>query len=167
MKDFFVSYTKADLAWAVWIAWQLEKAGYAVEIQAWDSQFGENFIKWMNEASKNCKRTIAVLSMAYFAGRFSEDEWTSAFYKEKLLPIRIEDFQVEGLLGPLAYIDLVGTIEAEAKEKLLQYIKQDRKKPQSAPAFPDKRKHTVSQPKRYPGTLPEYADSEKRLFYGP
>ena len=51
MKDFFVSYTLSDHAWAEWIAWQLEVAGYAVEIQAWDSQFGGNFIKWMNEAS--------------------------------------------------------------------------------------------------------------------
>lgn len=103
VKDFFISYTKADLAWAEWIAWQLEKAGYAVEIQAWDSEFGENFIKWMNEASKNCERTIAVLSRAYLAGRFSEDEWTSAFYSKKLLPVRIEDFEVEGLLAHRIY----------------------------------------------------------------
>ena len=156
MKDFFISYTLSDHAWAEWIAWQLEDAGYAVEIQAWDSQFGANFIKWMNEASKNSERTIAVLSKAYLAGRFSEDEWTSAFYKNKLLPVRIEDFEVGGLLGPIAYIDLVGPVESEAKEKLLQDIKHGRKKPQSAPSFPGKRKHTVSQPKRFPGTLPLY-----------
>ena len=34
--DFFVSYNEAERAWATWIAWQLEEAGYSVIIQAWD-----------------------------------------------------------------------------------------------------------------------------------
>ena len=33
MKDFFVSYNKADRTWAEWIAWQLEAAGYEIVIQ--------------------------------------------------------------------------------------------------------------------------------------
>jgi hypothetical protein len=28
--DFFISYTQADRAWAEWIAWALEEAGYKV-----------------------------------------------------------------------------------------------------------------------------------------
>ena len=44
MKDFFISYNKADLAWAEWIAWQLEEADYTTEIQAWDSQFGRTLL---------------------------------------------------------------------------------------------------------------------------
>lgn len=36
MKDFFVSYTETDQAWAVWIAWTLEAAGYSTVIQVWD-----------------------------------------------------------------------------------------------------------------------------------
>ena len=84
-KDFFISYNSADRMWAEWIAWHLEEAGYTVEIQTWDSEFGKNFIKWMNEALKNSKRTIAVLSKAYFTGQFSEDEWTAAFRKSFFL----------------------------------------------------------------------------------
>ncbi len=30
MKDFFVSFNSADKAWADWIAWTLEEAGYQV-----------------------------------------------------------------------------------------------------------------------------------------
>jgi TIR domain len=33
-RDFFVSYTGADRAWAEWIAWQLEDAGYSIVLQA-------------------------------------------------------------------------------------------------------------------------------------
>ena len=89
MKDFFISYNSVDQQWAEWIAWQLEEAGYKIEIQAWDSQAGRNFVEWMDQASKNTRQTIAVLSPAYLTGKFSKDEWTAALYEEKLLPIRI------------------------------------------------------------------------------
>jgi hypothetical protein len=33
MKDFFVSFNSADRAWADWIAWTLEEAGYQAAYQ--------------------------------------------------------------------------------------------------------------------------------------
>jgi hypothetical protein len=33
MKDFFLSYNKADKNWADWIAWTLEARGYSTIIQ--------------------------------------------------------------------------------------------------------------------------------------
>lgn len=48
--DFFISYTRTDLSWAEWIAWQLEKGGYSAIIQAWDFRPGSNFILEMNKA---------------------------------------------------------------------------------------------------------------------
>jgi hypothetical protein len=41
MKDFFVSYNKADKSWAEWIAWQLEEAGYSTVLQGWDFRAGQ------------------------------------------------------------------------------------------------------------------------------
>jgi hypothetical protein len=35
-RDFFISFNKADRAWATWIAWVLEEAGYSVFFQDWD-----------------------------------------------------------------------------------------------------------------------------------
>ena len=35
-RDFFVSFNQADRAWATWIAWTLEGAGYSVFFQDWD-----------------------------------------------------------------------------------------------------------------------------------
>jgi hypothetical protein len=63
--DFFVSYTQTDLAWAEWIAWELEKAGYRVLVQAWDFVPGRNWPERMQAAIQNAVRTIAVLSEAY------------------------------------------------------------------------------------------------------
>ena len=31
-KDFFIIYTPTDKAWAEWIAWCLEDAGYSIDI---------------------------------------------------------------------------------------------------------------------------------------
>jgi hypothetical protein len=35
-RDFLVSYTQARSAWVEWLAWELEAAGYATVLQAWD-----------------------------------------------------------------------------------------------------------------------------------
>lgn len=63
--DFFVSYTQADRAWAVWIAWVLEEAGYRVLIQAWDFVPGSNWVKRMQDGTARAARTIAALSDEY------------------------------------------------------------------------------------------------------
>jgi hypothetical protein len=65
--DFFVSYTAADRAWAEWIAWQLEDAGYSTVLQAWDFRPGDNFVVRMRDALETAERTLAVVSAAYLA----------------------------------------------------------------------------------------------------
>jgi hypothetical protein len=34
--DFFVSHAGRDTGWAEWLAWQLQQAGYTVELDVWD-----------------------------------------------------------------------------------------------------------------------------------
>jgi hypothetical protein len=124
-KDFFISYTNADLTWADWIAWQLEQAGSSVMLQAWDFQAGGNFVANMDRATRIAERTIAVLSPDYFHSHFTSSEWQAAFRRDPtseqglLLPTRVRDCEVEGLLGAIVYIDLVGLDEAAARERLL------------------------------------------------
>ena len=60
MKDFFISYNRADKSWAEWIAWQLEDAGYTTVIQAWDFRPSSNFVLEMHKAVTEAQRTIAV-----------------------------------------------------------------------------------------------------------
>jgi hypothetical protein len=64
-KDFFLSYTSKDKAWAEWIAWQLEAEGYGVFLQEWDFRPGDNFMRLMDGAIRTYKRTLAVLSPDY------------------------------------------------------------------------------------------------------
>src|SRR5260370_15009929 len=110
--DFFISYTHVDQPWAEWIAWNLEKAGYSTIIQIWDFRPGGNFVLNMDQATKDAERTIAVLSLDYFASGFTPSEWAAAFRRDPrgklglILPIRVRQCDVEGLLGQVVYVDL-------------------------------------------------------------
>ena len=110
MTDFFVSYTGVDRAWAEWIAWQLEGAGYSTIIQAWDMPPGTNFIQAMQQATQEAERTIAVLSPDYFTSRFTQPEWEAAFVQDPtgkkglLVPVRIREVAPDGMVARIVYI---------------------------------------------------------------
>src|SRR5262252_4207582 len=102
--DFFVSYTHTDRPWAEWIVWRLEHAGYRTIAQFRDFPPGSNFILEMQNAAEKPKRTIAVLSEAYFRSKFTQPEFAAALAQDptglnrKLLPVRISPCQPQGLL---------------------------------------------------------------------
>ena len=154
-KDFFISYTSADVRWAEWIAWHLEDKGYSVVIQKWDFRVGENFLANMDDAIRECDRTIAVMSPAYFASTYCRMEWTAALKYESLLPVQVEKHNERTLLGPIAYVNLVNQDAEEALSRLLAGILTERGKPEVAPAFPHDVEHTVTKPTHFPGHEPE------------
>lgn len=164
MADFFISYNRADREWAEWIAWQLEDAGQTTAIQAWDFRPGSNFVLEMERATQEAKRTIAVLSPDYVNAVYTQPEWAQAFAKDPtgergtLLPVRVREVELRGLLRPIVYIDLVGRNEVGAREALLAGVSSSRAKPSVAPLFPglaSERPHSVAyvaaEPARFPG----------------
>ncbi len=142
MTDFFISYTRADRDWAVWIAWVLEEKGYKAIIQDWDFRPGGNFVLDMQRAAAEAERTVAILSPDYLQSRFSAPEWAVAFAKDPtgekgiLLPVRVREVELAGLLPQVVYIDLVGLDEGASRVRLLAGIKRERAKPAKPPAFP-------------------------------
>jgi tetratricopeptide (TPR) repeat protein len=157
LKDFFISYNKADRAWAEWIAWQLEEAGYSTEIQAWDFRPGSNFVLEMHRASQEAERTVAVLSLDYLQALYTQPEWAAAFAqdpkgeKQVLLPVRVEECEFRGLLGQVIYIDLVGREEDTARDELLKGVSSDRAKPDNPPSFPGAFPHSLPERPPFPG----------------
>ena len=160
MKDFFISYNKADREWAEWIAWQLEEAGYTTVLQAWDFRPGSNFVLEMQRASAEAQRTIAVLSPDYLTALYTQPEWAAAFARDPtgekgtLLPVRVRECDLKGLLPQIVYIDLVGLDETAAKERLLAGVGRGRVKPAVAPAFPGEAVRAVLERPRFPGLPP-------------
>jgi hypothetical protein len=163
-RDFFISYTSKDRQWAEWIAWQLKTAGFTFFIQAWDFGAGSDFVEEMNRATLRSHRTIAVLSPDYFKSEFGASEWHAAFAKDPvgrkriLIPIRVREFDVEGLFKVRVYIDLAGKKNRiAAKDELLRHIRAviDGKPaiPETEPDFPESEESIPEEP-QFPGSLP-------------
>jgi hypothetical protein len=159
--DYFISYTSADKTWAEWIGWVLEEAGATVRLQAWDFAPGSNFVLEMQRAA-SAHRTIAVLSPDYLTSRFAAPEWAAAFAQDleglsrRLVPVRVRDCALEGMLRTIVHIDLVGLDEAAARKQLSDGLGAKRGKPDRAPPFPGTALAGpgAGNPKAFPGTSP-------------
>jgi tetratricopeptide (TPR) repeat protein len=143
-RDFFISYTSADAAWAEWIAHTLEANGHTTVLQAWDFRPGENFIERMNQALAQAKRVLAVASPAYFHSEYGRDEWTAALVRDRgqpdrLLLVRVAPVQLPPVLANRIYIDLVGLDQPAAAKALLAGVTPGRARPTDRPAFPEER----------------------------
>jgi len=151
--DFFVSYNRHDKTWAEWIAWILEAAGYTIVIEAWDFRPGGNFVVYMQQAAAQAERTIAVLSQHYLDGKFTHPEWAAAFAqdptgeKRSLLPIRVGECVLTGLLATIVYVDLVGVEESAGQALVLQAVQAGRTKPPQKPSFPGRSEPMTDRPK--------------------
>jgi hypothetical protein len=126
-SDFFISYTKNDEEWAVWIDTTLQKAGHSTILQACDYGM-EDKIEF---ALRNTECFIAVLSKEYYDSRYCLQAWTPAFRKDTanrqninepkkplFIPLKITDFKLDdSLLSPRNYVPLYeynkGDIEAQ------------------------------------------------------
>jgi hypothetical protein len=163
--DFFVSYTRADQAWAEWVAWQLEDDGFRVLVQAWDFVPGSDWVNRMNEGTRAAARIIAILSPAYLSSVYGTAEWQTAWLSDpagatrRVLPVRVADCERPGLLASVVGVDLFGVGETDAKARLRQAITAavgGRAKPGAAPPFPvpPVGSRAVPQRARFPGALP-------------
>ena len=137
--DFFISHAGRDTAWAEWLAWQLEQAGYRVELDAWDWAPGEDFVARMAAALERADRLLAVCTEAYFASTFGGAELRAAFARAaaaqgRIVPVLIEPVTLPPLYAPLIHLDLTGLDEAAAAARLRARLTGGR--PTGPPPFP-------------------------------
>jgi hypothetical protein len=122
--DFFISYSSLDERWATWIGWILEEEGYAVALQAWDFRPGSNFVLEMHQAALSARRTLLVLSPNFTESSFTAPEWAAAFSADPtgaerlVIPVRVEEVKVSGLLKQIVWIDLLGLAPDDARARL-------------------------------------------------
>lgn len=150
LTDFFISYATADEAWAVWIATQLEDAGFSTYLQALDFRPGQNFVSKMAEGL-DARHTIAVITQTYLERQMPEAEWTAAFASDPvgarrtLIPVLVESCTIPRLLATRIYIDLtVAATDEEATRILLDGVAPGRAPRHSAPPFPQANPHNTS-----------------------
>ncbi|MBR3570897.1 MAG: toll/interleukin-1 receptor domain-containing protein [Oscillibacter sp.] len=121
-RDFFISYTKRDKPWAVWIADTLKANGYTSYCQALDIKPGDDFLEKMEEFLDNSANFIAVWSKGYSESRFCMREFRAAYnglekgWMGCLLPVRIDSHPLKRLYGSLVHADLSDMGAASAEE---------------------------------------------------
>ena len=121
--DFFISHAGRDTGWAEWLAWQLQEAGYTVELDVWDWAPGEDFVARMAGALERADRLLAVCTEAYFASAFGGKELRAAFAGQtvaegRIVPVLVEPVTLPRLYAPLISLDLTGLDEAAAAARL-------------------------------------------------
>jgi hypothetical protein len=159
-RDFFISYTQADRAWAEWIAWLLEEDHHRVLIQAWDFVGGSNWVQRMRDGVTGAERTVAILSPDYLESEFGTAEWTAAWSSDplsaerKLLTVRVKECDRPDFLRQIVSVDLFGISESEARTKVRRLVAgamTGRVKPKDPPQFPGR---AIGRKPLFPDALP-------------
>jgi hypothetical protein len=137
--DFFISHAGRDTAWAEWLAWQLEQAGYRVELDVWDWAPGEDFVARMQTALERADRLLAVCTEAYFSSTFGGAELRAAFAQSaaaqgRIVPVLVEPVTLPPLYATLIHLDLTGLDETTATARLRARLAGVR--PTGPPPFP-------------------------------
>jgi TIR domain len=162
-RDFFISYTQADRAWAEWLAWELEAAGYTTLLQAWDMPPGSAFVHTMHQAVQHARHVMPVLSPAYLRSPMAEAEWRPGFVADpggearRLMPVQVEACESTGLLADRVWIDLVGLDETAARAELRDRIAvalRGSRRPDAPPPYPRTPARPAIDRPRFPTALP-------------
>ncbi|MFH8992771.1 TIR domain-containing protein [Streptomyces sp. NPDC017940] len=143
-RGVFISYAHQDEQWAHWIAWQLEEAGLPVEVEPWTFTPGTDWVSEIHRSIRSARCFLAVLSEAYISSQWTRREWTlateDAGQRRRLLPLRIEDFEIPMQFARYQYVDLVARSSEQASDDLLRavrgFVPARRTTPPVRPEFP-------------------------------
>ncbi|MEU0447361.1 TIR domain-containing protein [Streptomyces tendae] len=143
-RGVFISYAQQDQKWAHWIAWHLEEAGLPVEGPPWTFPPGTNWDSETQRSIRSSRCFVALLSEAYVSSEWAHREWTLAaaggFRRRRLLPLRIENFNVPLQFAKYRYVDLVARSSEQASDDLLRAVRsvvsERRTTPPIRPEFP-------------------------------
>ncbi|MGF7236810.1 MAG: TIR domain-containing protein, partial [Frankia sp.] len=157
----FVSFTRADRAWAEWIAWQVREAGYAVRFQPWDVAPGSSWPEWMERSAGEADHTLVVLSQAALRSGYARAEWQVAFQSDPLgerrgvILVRVEECDPPRFLGVYDRVDLMGRSLDDARAEVLRALRTAHTGdgwPATGPRFPG-----PGRPPPFPGAAPDAA----------
>lgn len=162
VQDFFISHVASDKEWAEWLVWLLESKGYR-PVCVPENDWGANPVALVDQTLRQASCVIPLLSVGFFTSPLARAEWTPKFdptgAKRELLPIRVGRVEVEGLLKPITYVDLVDLDEKEAILKLESALARLQVEPAN-PTVPGGKQSKPDFPYLRIDVLIEYCDTE-------
>jgi tetratricopeptide (TPR) repeat protein len=155
-----ISHAVRDRAWAEWARWHLETAGFPTELDDVDWAPGTNVVEAMHRALRRDNPLLVLLSAAYLGpDQFTTDEWTARLAqrrrdpKAKLIPLRVENVDLDGLWAPILVPELFGLPPDEAVALLLDAV--------SRVIDPVPKGQRAAVPPPFPGRAVERADGPR------
>ncbi|EIV94382.1 toll/interleukin-1 receptor domain-containing protein, partial [Frankia sp. QA3] len=117
-----LSYARADSAWAEWIAWHLEEAGYNL-LASWNFASGDGWNRAFRESLREGREVVVLLSRAYLRSLHGQDEWQATGNMAtggRRLVFRLDDCGGPEIPASPDTLDLFGLPEDAAREGVLR-----------------------------------------------
>ncbi|AYF77194.1 toll/interleukin-1 receptor domain-containing protein [Nocardia yunnanensis] len=122
-RTIFASYSPADERWAVWLAWQFERAEarYRTVVAAWDFDPASNYGEFVRRGVRESDLVVAVVTQNYVSSRHANREWQAALEVDpgKLLAVRVGDCAMDWLPSGVGFLDLRGVEDAGQVRRLV------------------------------------------------
>lgn len=128
--DFFISYAPVDQEWAEWIAWELERDGRKVLVQAWEKPRNSGWVTSLHQGISRSSLTIVVYDERHARAVFAAAGWNDAEGEElagpgrQIVVVRVADRPLPTSLGPFPAVDLFGpnVTAADARTRLTDLL---------------------------------------------
>jgi hypothetical protein len=126
-RDFFISFTRADKAYAEAIDAALRKDGFTTFYHPRDVRPGANFLIWMDNALFNSAQTLALYSPDYIEDTavFSKAERYATLCQDplsdnrKLIPVLLRETTFTPLTKTISRIEVAGKTPQEAARTIV------------------------------------------------
>jgi len=102
----FISYTKADDAWARWADEILTGARHQTRSQLYDFAPGTDFQDQINASLSWADKVLSIVSERYWTRHWCRAEYKAAFRAQKLIPLRLDDCKLDQLYQDTIDIDV-------------------------------------------------------------
>lgn len=130
-RDFFISFTGADLAYAEAIDAALRAAGFTTYFHPRDIEYGGNIPVWMDNALMNARQMLALYSPDYVADRavYSKAERYAQFWQDsigadfKLIPVELKSTTFTPLMSVYKRLGVTGKTPVEAAAAVVDVLK--------------------------------------------
>src|SRR5262245_31762395 len=122
--DFFLSRRGSVAAIAQEVTDVLAGSGYEVVVQDYDFEIGESWVLAIHDSIKSARDLFILFTSDYEKSQYTREEF-AAFWKKqadepdqhRIIVLRCEDVQPEGLLSHNVFQDLVGITDAEERKQ--------------------------------------------------
>jgi hypothetical protein len=139
--DFFLSRRGSVASFAQEVTDVLKENGYEVIVQDYDFQIGESWVLAIHDCIKSSRDLIILFTGDYEKSQYTREEFAAFWkkqadepHKHRIIVLRCEDVQPEGLLSHNVFQDLVGVVDAEERKRRI--IAAAKRRSTASPSLP-------------------------------